>query len=262
MKTQPDNRKPETLEDIVFEGRNKSYGAYDMNLKKRKSLVFAFLVSLTGVSTAVAIPFINQLKNPSEFLKGLEHNTPVEIANIDDKQPDIPKPPEPPPIENMEKTVVYSIPDVVEKIEDPDFEFTTETIDKATFNPPPDIEIPVNPNPGNDGIEEPVETVELFPQEPATFMGGDLNEFSKWVLQNVQYPQEAVEASISGKVIIEFCVNSKGKVVDIKLLRSLFPGLDNETIRVIESSPVWTPAKQGGRPVKQRFTIPVFFKLL
>jgi protein TonB len=262
MKTQPDYRKPETLEDIVFEGRNKSYGAYDMNMKKRKSLVFAFLVSLTGVSTAVAIPFINQLKNPSEYIKELEHKTKVEMTDINNKRPDVPPPPAPPPIENLEKVVSYKVPDIVEKIEDPDFEFSTDVISRATVNPPVNIEIPVITDPTGDPIEEPDEKIEFFPEEPARFMGGDLEAFRNWVFENVKFTQDAVNANVSGKIIIQFCVNSRGQVVDVKLLRNLYPDLDKEALKVISGSPLWTPAKQGGHPVKQQFVIPIIFKVI
>lgn len=95
----------------------------------------------------------------------------------------------------------------------------------------------------------------------ASFHGGDLNAFRNWVQKNLQYPQIAAEKGISGKVFIEFAVNSKGDVVDIKVLRGVDPMLDNESIRVIKSSPKWTPAKQGGKIVKQKFVIPLQFTL-
>jgi protein TonB len=61
MKTQKVVRKSETLEDIVFEGRNKSYGAYDLERKRRRSLIIAFLISFVGFTTAIAIPFFDSL---------------------------------------------------------------------------------------------------------------------------------------------------------------------------------------------------------
>ncbi len=106
--------------------------------------------------------------------------------------------------------------------------------------------------------EEPVFAVV---EEPATFQGGDLQTFVKWVQANIKYPKEFAESCISGKVFVQFTVDQKGKVVDIKILRGVDPLLDNEVIRVLNSSPKWTPAKQGGRAVKQTYTIPVVFKL-
>ncbi len=110
-------------------------------------------------------------------------------------------------------------------------------------------------------VVEKEEPVFLTVEEQATFQGGDLQSFVKWVQANIKYPNELAETSISGRVIVQFSVDQKGKVVDIKILRGLDPLLDNEVIRVLNSSPKWSPAKQGGRAVKQTFTIPIVFKL-
>jgi protein TonB len=184
------------------------------------------------------------------------------MTDINNKRPDVPPPPAPPPIENLEKVVSYKVPDIVEKIEDPDFEFSTDVISRATVNPPVNIEIPVITDPTGDPIEEPDEKIEFFPEEPARFMGGDLEAFRNWVFENVKFTQDAVNANVSGKIIIQFCVNSRGQVVDVKLLRNLYPDLDKEALKVISGSPLWTPAKQGGHPVKQQFVIPIIFKVI
>jgi len=75
------------------------------------------------------------------------------------------------------------------------------------------------------------------------------------------YPIKAPELNIFGKVIVQFCGNSKGKIVDIQFVRSRDPLVDNEVLRVLSSSPDWVPAKQGGIPVKTSFTIPVLFQM-
>jgi TonB family protein len=101
----------------------------------------------------------------------------------------------------------------------------------------------------------------IMVENPATFQGGDLNSFRSWVQSNLKYPMEAAEKGISGKVYVSFAINSKGDVVDIKVLRGVDPSLDNESVRVIKSSPKWAPAKQGGKNVKQQFVIPLSFVL-
>lgn len=111
---------------------------------------------------------------------------------------------------------------------------------------------------------EPTEMEEpayLMVEESASFQGGDLQSFVKWVQENIKYPEEYAETTILGKVYVQFTVDQKGKIVDIKILRGVDTLLDNEVIRVLKSSPLWTPAKQGGKAVKQTFTIPVVFKL-
>ncbi len=110
-------------------------------------------------------------------------------------------------------------------------------------------------------IEEPAEEPLISPQESASFMNGGLDEFRIWVQKNINYPQIAMENNISGKVIVAFCVNKKGEVVDIELLRGLDKSVDKETLRVIASSPLWKAARQGGNPCKQKFVIPVSFVL-
>jgi protein TonB len=259
MKTQPDNRKPETLEDIVFEGRNKSYGAYDMNRKRGRYMLYAFLISFIGVSTAVAVPFINSMKNKGQKVVIYDSGPVVLIDPLVEQ--DVILPPKPPVIEGLKDPVGFYEPVIVE---DPtEFELSLATIENGSVNPPVENSIPVYTTEPVKYVEDPYENEPiLFPQEQATFMGGDLEIFRTWVLQNINYTPEAIEANVSGKIIVEFCVNSRGQVVDVKILRNLYPDLDNEALRVISGSPLWNPAKQGGRPVKQKFTIPITFKML
>jgi protein TonB len=96
-------------------------------------------------------------------------------------------------------------------------------------------------------------------EEPATFRGGDLTLFRDYVQQSIVWPA-GYEGS--GRIIVQFCINKYGKVVDIKVLKGINPLPDNEVIRVIlESNKLnaWKPAKQGGKTVKQSFVIPIAF---
>ena len=107
------------------------------------------------------------------------------------------------------------------------------------------------------------ETEEVFivVEEQASFMGGDVNTFRDWVTKNIKYPSDAAKKGISGKVYVQFAVNPKGEVADVKVVKGLDPSLDKEAARVIMSSPSWVPGKQSGTKIKQQFTIPVNFKL-
>ncbi|MBN2480768.1 MAG: TonB family protein [Bacteroidales bacterium] len=127
-----------------------------------------------------------------------------------------------------------------------------EAVDLDAPPPPP-------PPPGTTSSEN--EPVFVFVENQATFQGGDLNDFRNWVQENVVYPAEAIENRIFGRVTVQFVVNTQGKVEDVVILRGVAPSLDQETSRVILSSPAWEPAKQGGMEVKQQFTIPVVFTL-
>lgn len=94
------------------------------------------------------------------------------------------------------------------------------------------------------------------------FNGGDpASEFRKYISENLKYPEIAKENNIEGKVILQFSVNSKGEVVDAKVVRGADPALDKEAIRVVMSSPDWTPGMQDGKAVKVQFTFPINFTL-
>ena len=93
------------------------------------------------------------------------------------------------------------------------------------------------------------------------FRGEGLKGFHSWVAKNLKYPEIAAENGISGKVYIQFVVNRQGKVEDAVIIRGADPSLDNEAIRVVMSSPKWSPGKQRGKSVKVQFTIPINFVL-
>jgi TonB family protein len=97
------------------------------------------------------------------------------------------------------------------------------------------------------------------PLEQPTFQGGDLNKFKKWVQDNLKYPAKAKEKNISGKVYVQYVVSNTGDVVDVKVVRSVDPLLDEEAMRVVKSSPKWEPASSKGVKVKIQFTMPILF---
>ena len=102
---------------------------------------------------------------------------------------------------------------------------------------------------------------QLVAQKPG-FNGGDANEFSKYVAQNVVYPESCRQSKIEGRVTLEFTVTETGKVADIKILRSVNDDLDREAVRVVAQSPLWTPGRdENGEVVLVKYTFPVIFKL-
>lgn len=95
----------------------------------------------------------------------------------------------------------------------------------------------------------------------ALFKNGDLEKYRRYVTGKLVYPPEAVERNITGDVYVAFSVNSKGKVVEVKVIESPNHFLSKAAVDVILASPNWTPARQEGKTVKQRFVMPVFFRL-
>ena len=102
--------------------------------------------------------------------------------------------------------------------------------------------------------------IQLVEKKPS-FNGGGLDAFTKWVDKNKVYPQTAKKAGIQGRVTVNFIIDSKGQVRDVKVERGVDKALDDEAVRVISSSPNWTPALQRGEPVAVRVSFPVIFQL-
>ena len=93
------------------------------------------------------------------------------------------------------------------------------------------------------------------------FNGGDANDFSKWVSENIQYPQDAIDSKIEGRVILQFTVSKEGDVKDVEVLRGVNELLDAEAVRVVSASPKWAAGSQNGVPVAVKYTFPVIFRL-
>ena len=93
------------------------------------------------------------------------------------------------------------------------------------------------------------------------FNGGDANDFSKWVSENIQYPQDAIDSKIEGRVILQFTVSKEGEVKDVEVLRGVNELLDAEAVRVVSASPKWEAGAQNGVPVAVKYTFPVIFRL-
>ena len=114
-------------------------------------------------------------------------------------------------------------------------------------------------------VEEEDVTEETLPfvmvEQKPKFNGGDANEFSKWVNSRLQYPQICIENGRQGRVTLSFTIKADGSLSDVKVLRGVDPALDQEAVRVVMSSPKWTPGKQRDRAVAVSYTFPVIFQL-
>jgi protein TonB len=110
--------------------------------------------------------------------------------------------------------------------------------------------------------EEEVAEAEIFTvvEESPSFPGGDESRI-KFLQENIKYPQMARESGISGTVYVTFVVERNGSVTDVKVLRGIGGGCDEEAIRVIQAMPSWNPGKQRGKPVRVQFNMPIKFTL-
>lgn len=101
----------------------------------------------------------------------------------------------------------------------------------------------------------------MLVEEKPSFMGGDANTFSKWVNERLVYPEIAKENGVQGRVTLQFTVESDGSLTNVKVLRGVDPSLDKEAVKVVSSSPKWTPGKQRDRAVRVTYVFPVIFML-
>jgi protein TonB len=110
-----------------------------------------------------------------------------------------------------------------------------------------------NKKTSNDKVFEKVEDMPEFP-------GGE-QAMMKFVSENVQYPEEAKEKEISGRVLVGFIVEKDGSVNEVKIVRGIGGGCDEEAVRVVKAMPKWKPGKQDGKTVRVSYTMPFFFKM-
>ena len=170
-----------------------------------------------------------------------------EIIPITRQQEVKPPPPPPPP----------KVADVLNIVED-DVEIEDELIiEDAESDQNMEIEIVEFEE------EEEVAEEEVFfiVEDMPSFQGKGQEGFREWIAKNLRYPEIAAENGISGKVYVQFAVNSKGQVVDAVVVRGVDPALDKEAVRVVTASPKWSPGKQRGKAVKVQFTFPINFVL-
>ncbi len=164
------------------------------------------------------------------------------IATVEDQ-----KPPE------MKVQTVQVLSDFINIVKN-DQQITTEfTFDE--FGDDFQIEIPTF-------VEEEVEEIPVFvAEEMPSFQGGDLNTFRNWVQSRLQYPRMAQENNIQGKVILQFVIERDGTLTNIQEIASPDRSLTEEAMRVLRSSPKWTPGKQRNRAVRVAYILPIDFVL-
>lgn len=261
MKTRDEMKNIPSFDDLVFENRNKEYGAYKMRKSYNAALLWAMFVSVFFISASVITPFIIEKGNPVIIDKPIVDRPIIYTGTIDPK--DLIKPEEP-KIEPLKiKVPVYVAPEVVDSImkDDPNVLLSNEELNKVVKNDSATEEIQTltvvaDPVVGNN---EPLDLVNVS-EKPFFGTGGD-NEFRSWIAQNVVYPQSAIDVNLQGRVYIQFVVEKDGTLSNVIVARSVDPILDQEAIRVIEASPKWNPGKQQGTPVRVKFFFPITFSI-
>jgi protein TonB len=251
------------MDEIVFEHRNKTYGAYILRKLYSKhmtrALMLAVIILLAGLAYPLAASYYAKARAGY-----IEKESSAEFIDMDKPKEEAPPPPPPPPPPPaaLEQKVKFVAPIVTteEVVEDVDI-FNQDDLAKTTTNEAVAIEEEVVET-KVEVIEVPEEKKEVFTivEEMPSFPGGEA-ERNKFLATNIVYPQQATENGIQGTVYVSFVVDSKGNVTDVKVLRGIGGGCDEEAVRVVKMMPQWHPGKQNGKQVRVLFNMPIYFKL-
>ena len=271
--------------DIVFEGKNKEFGAYVLRTDSvsRHNKAVAYVLGVLIVILALLILSISGVFSRSDDDE-LAVSTEQEIATFDaqdeeeeeieEEQVKIEEPEEiiaPEEVANEQRITDLLI------VEDDKFEKEKEvkTQEDMTKNEAQAgvIDITEGTNDLNKQVvreqviqetkpkevEDKVYNIAMVEQKPE-FPGGEASMY-KWLSDHINYPVAAAEEGVQGRVVVEFVVSKTGNVENVRVLRGRHPALDKEATRLVKSMPKWQPGRNNGQPVKVTYTLPITFKL-
>jgi protein TonB len=248
----------ESLEEMVFKGRNQEYGAYVLRKKYKKHVTVAMLIALILLIGGVAYPVISSYINKSRLIKD-EKSVETEILNAP-KEDLPPPPPPPPPPEQMAEKVKFTVPKVVEDTVETGLTSQEDLSAKPNTEAPAEEEIKVEETKTQVIEQEAPKEIFTVVEEQPGYPGGDEARI-KFLQENIKYPEEAKELGVQGKVFVTFVVEVDGSITDVRVLRGIGAGCDEEAVRVVKSMPRWVPGKQRGQPVRVQFNLPIKFTL-
>jgi protein TonB len=257
--------KVPSFDDMIFKNRNKEYGAYTLRKKYYRTLLLAFISGMIILSIAVVAPYIKAAGMDITQNTEEEEVVFIQMEKLDQPDEEVVKiyAPPPPPQEQFQQQIKYVAPEVVDSVVPQEVGVMTMDESVQTVR---DDQVAENIQYVQEGDGEEVTPVEEEPvffivEEMPSFQGKGEDGFRQFIAKNLRYPEIAAENGISGRVYVQFAVNSKGQVVDAVVVRGIDPALDQEALRVVTSSPRWEPGRQRGTPVKVQFTFPINFIL-
>ena len=252
--------------DLVFESRNKAYGAYELrqhyagNLVKAMGITFLSIAVLCGggIAWQRAHPRVNVILvdmtppviPPPTLVQPKKITPPAEkIAKT--------LPPQEPPTQRV-VTMVVGPDDKAEKpVENANITKAISTVDSKGTGPGTSV-LPVEtPGPAIETIAPPDETVHMGADVMPEPDGG-VNAWSKFLNRNLRFPVQAEE---SGRVILSFVVEKDGHLSNIVIEKAAGHGFDEEALRVLKLAKPWKPGLQSGQPIRVKYTIPINFQL-
>lgn len=215
------------------------------DLTKKTGFFFSIGLVFTMVLVVSAFEWRSYDDNLVDLV-GKSTNTFEEMMEV----PPTEQPPPPAPV--IQQPQIVEVPDEEEIKEDLNLKFDVEVTEESKVEAIQVVQ-----------AEEPKEEVdEIFTvvEETAAPKGG-MPAFYKYVSDKMKYPAQARRMGVEGKVFVEFVIGKDGSISDVKAIRGIGAGCDEEAVRVVQAAPSWTPGKQRGKPVKQRMVLPIIFKL-
>ena len=251
--------------DILFEGRNKNYGGYELrkNYPKRVARSLMVLAGI-GIATAAYAVILNMKPKEDKKVAMMKEVTLAEPPPIDPKKPPPPPPPEPPP--PVKPTVKFTPPvikkdeEVKEEEKPPEIkELENKSAGIKTQEGDPNGIDPgiVDPGPGTGAVEAPPPQIFTYVEQ----MPEPSVNVPDFLQKNLRYPDLAKENNIQGRVTLRFVVDEEGNVSDVNVVKGIGGGCDEEAKRVVMKMPKWKPGKQNGKAVKVYYTLPISFRL-
>ncbi|MBP7856612.1 MAG: TonB family protein [Prevotella sp.] len=267
--------------DLIFEGRNKEYGAYKLRKQTPKrniqSIIAIAILAVLFVGFYVAKSAYDQYQMSHQKNDQITElstlNQPKKEAKVERKQIEQPKEKE--VVKEVKSSIKFTAP-VIKKDNEvkPEEEMKTQDqlMDTKTAIGALDVKgnsdqgeiMKVTQRVADEPVKEDKPEVEnkvfdVVEQMPS-FPGGP-SALMQYLSNNVKYPVVAQENGVQGRVVVSFVVERDGSITDVKVVRSVDPSLDREASRVVSSMPKWIPGKQNGSPVRVKYNVPVSFKL-
>lgn len=265
--------RPDLISDkwceLVFEGKNKEYGAYDLRRNSPARHQKALLIVIVVVAVCFMLPALIEAVIPKRVQKEvmtevttLSQLPPPEVKSEAVKKVNAAPPPP------LKSTIKFTAP-VIKKDSDVREEDEMKTQEEVTNAK---VAISVADVVGNDEENgaDIADVKEMAPDEgtaPLTYVEqmpyfpGGTQAMFKYIKDHLDYPEQAVENGIQGKVLLRFVVLPTGEIGQVEVIRKLDPLCDQEAIRMIKSMPKWVPGKQNGRAVSVWFNLPISFTL-
>jgi protein TonB len=262
--------------DLVFENRNKAYGAYQLRKKNSETTMKAFFYACILFSSIIILPWaVGQMTGtmPAIQVPRLDEATEVSLTKIHQPKPLTTTPAQLPArktaLQSIQYTNIVVAPADESNTEPPTqtqlaqsliSTVTTAGADATDVNP---IEVPTGV-PSGTGMADipsettifPIDAIETYPEFP-----GGQEAFIKFLRRNLRYPGIAAENGIRGKVFLSFVIERNGNLSNIKVLRGIGSGCDEEAVRVLSKSPQWKPGVQNKQTVRVAYNIPINFSL-